>query len=252
LVNVFVEARPNIFLTSFFRSGSTHIKETLLRLLPGYHSATTVMSAGSIGNDGYCPINVFAAQILFANPAQIFHQHSPGTSGNLKMLQYHKVKPVIQMRNMLDSLVSARELLATGEPQHLGVYYPEQFPRMSEQDQLWWCVKVLPTWYFTFYLSWKYADIDKLIIWYDEYYKDQVGGVRSILDHVGLRGDVSDEAIDMASQVMDPGLSRFKFGRPGRGREILSNEMIKDIEEQARRWPERPELIEQLMERGYA
>lgn len=251
MVNVFVEARPNIFLTSFFRSGSSHIKETLLRLLPGYHSATTVMSAGSIGNDGYCPINIFAAQILFANPEQIFHQHTPGTSGNVRMLKYHKVKPIVQIRNMLDSLVSVRELLATGELQHIGIYYPEQFPRMSEQDQLWWCVKVLPTWYFTFYLSWKYADIDKLTIWYDEYYKDQVQGVRSIIEHVGLKGDVDDETIRMASEVIDPGLSRFKFGRPGRGREILHPDMIHDIKKQALAWPEGKELIRELMVRGY-
>jgi hypothetical protein len=244
--------RPNIFLTSFFRSGSTHIKETLLRLLPGYLSASTVLSAGEIGNDGYCQINVFAAQVLFPRGLTIFHQHTPGTSGNVAMLNRYEIRPVVQMRNMLDSIVSVRELLATGENQHIGIYYPKQFSKLSTESQLMWCVEFLPIWYFTFYLSWKYADIDKLFIWYDEYYKDQVKGMRRILDHVGLSslGSVSDESISMASDVIDPGLSRFKFGRPGRGREILSGDMIDGIKRQAMAWPEGPELIEQLIERG--
>lgn len=248
----FTRDRPNIFLTSFFRSGSTHVKETLLRLLPGYTSSTTVFTAGELGNDN-TDVNTFACQILFPLGYQIFHQHSRGTGGNVSLLKRYNIKPVVQMRNMLDSMVSAKELLATGNPQHLGIYYPEHFENLSEEQQLWWCVKVLPHWYFTFYISWKYADIDKHFIWYDTYYKDQVKGVRGILDHVGLSklGSVSDEAIDMASQVIDKGLSRFKFGRPGRGREILSTKMVDHIKDAAMAWPDGRELIEQLIERGY-
>lgn len=248
-----VDTRPNVFLTSFFRSGSTHVKETLLTLLPGYRSATTTYSAGPIGNDGYNKVDIQAAQILLPMPCQVFHQHTPGTSGNVALLKHYKVRPVVQMRNMLDSIVSLKELFAAGQQQNIGIYYPDWFQGMPESQQLWWCVKVLPTWYFTFYLSWKYADIDKHIIWYDEYYKDQVKGVRGILDHVGLSelGSVPDEGIQMAIDAVSPNLGRFVFGRPGRGREILSKDMIEDIKHQATAWPEGQELIEQLMVRGY-
>ncbi len=247
------DTRPNIFLTAFFRSGSTHVKETLLRLLPGYRAATTSYSAGPIGNDGYCKVDIQAAQMLLPIPYQVFHQHTPGTSGNVELLKHFKVRPVVQMRNMLDSIVSVNELLAAGQQQNIGIYYPEWFQGMPDTQQLWWCTKVLPTWYFTFYLSWKYADIDKHVIWYDEYYKDQVRGVRGILDHVGLSalGSVPDEGIRMCSEVIDPGLSRFNFGRAGRGREILTKPMIEDIKGQAMAWPEGNELIEQLIVRGY-
>jgi hypothetical protein len=248
-----IDTRPNIFLTSFFRSGSTHVKETLLRLLPGYRPATTALSAGPIGNDGYCKVEIFAAQVLLPMPSQIFHQHTPGTSGNVAMLKHYKIRPVVQMRNMLDSIVSVRETLATGIPQHIGIYYPDWFQGMPDIQQLWWCTKNLPNWFFTFYLAWKYADIDKHIIWYDEYYKDQVKGVRGILNHVGLSelGSIPDEGIRMAAEVIDPGMSRFVFGRPGRGREILTKAMIDDIQGQALAWPEGHELIDQLVMRGY-
>lgn len=252
-MSLLIDTRPNIFLTAFFRSGSTHIKETLLRLLPGYRPATTTISAGPIGDDGYCRVDPIAGQILLPMPCQVFHQHTPGTSGNVAMLKHHQLRPVVQMRNMLDSIVSVRELLATGNPQNIGIYYPGWFKGMPDIQQLWWCVKVLPTWYFTFYLSWKYADIDKHIVWYDEYYKDQPAGLRRIFDHVRLSalGSVSDEALRMASEVVDKGLSRFQFGRPGRGREILSPAMIEDIKGQAMAWPEGNELIEQLIVRGH-
>lgn len=170
------------------------------------------------------------------------------------MLKRYDIRPIVQMRNILDSMISVKELLATGKPQHIGIYYPERFEGLSEEQQLWWVAKAMPQWYYTFYLSWKYADIDKLIIWYDEYYKDQVAGVKSILEHTGLSemGDTSDRELYRASQVIDPAMSRFKFGRPGRGREIFSKAMIDSIKDDAMAWPEGKELIEQLIERGYA
>ncbi len=248
-----IDTRPNVFLTAFLRSGSTHVKETLLRLLPGYRPATTSYSAGAIGNDGYCKVDIQAAQMLLPMPCQVFHQHTPGTSGNVELLKHFKIKPVIQMRNMLDSIVSFRELLAAGQQQNVGIYYPDWFQGMPDLQQLWWCTKVLPTWYFTFYLSWKYADIDKHIIWYDEYFKDQVAGLKGILDHVGLSqlGSAPDDALKMVTEVIDRDVSRLNVGRPGRGREILTPAMLDDIKGQAMAWPEGNELIEQLMVRGY-
>ena len=124
---------------------------------------------------------------------------------------------------------------------------------MESEEQHNWAVRCLPYWYVTFYLSWKYADIDKHVIWYDEYYKDQVKGLRQIFDFTGISrlGSVTDEALDMASQVHDPGLSRFQFGRPGRGREVFTPQQIADVEDQLLIWPEREELIQNLIWRGY-
>jgi hypothetical protein len=249
-INQFVDRRPNIFLTSFFRSGSTHVRVTLERLLPGYRSATTVISSGTIGNDGYPSINIFAAQMMFNNPSQIFHQHTCGTSGNVMLLKKAEIKPIIMMRDMLDSMVSLRELISTGQPQGIGIYYPDYWMSMDEEEQLWWVVKNLPNFYFTFYLSWMSADIEKHVIWYDQYYKDQVAGIRGILEFAGPEGTVSDDAIRMASETITPE-SRFKFGKPGRGRQILTPDMINDIADQAMSWgrDEGPVLIKDLMER---
>ena len=244
--NLFIQARPNIFITSFFRSGSTHVRTTLERLLPGYRSATTVISAGSIGDDGYPSINIFAAQLMFNNPRQLFHQHTCGTSGNVAVLKATKMKPVVMMRNLLDCIVSLQELLSEGKPQGIGVYYPHQIAEMSTEEQLWWVVRNLPNFFFTFYLSWKYADIEQHVIWYDEFYKDQVAGIRKIFEFTGPEGTIKDEHIRMASETITSE-DRFKFGRPGRGKERLTKEMIEAIEDQAQAWPEGDELIEKVV-----
>ena len=248
MTNPFILQRPNIFLTAFFRSGSSHVKTTLNGILPTYHQATTVFSAGAIGNDNNCAIDIFASQILLPMPETIFHQHTHGTSGNVAILNRFGIRPVVQMRNMLDSIVSVVELLSLGETQNLGIYYPQDFTDMSHDDQLWWAVKNLPSWYLTFYLSWKYADIPKLIIWYDTYYKNQIAGIRSILEHCGFLGSVDDGVIDLAANTIQID-SRFKFGLPGRGRQILTAKMVRDIEMQAMSWMEGKELIKELMER---
>ncbi len=246
-MSIFTDARPNIFHTAMFRSGSTHIKSTMMRLLPEYHVATSSMCAGGLGDDNLQMIDIYAAAVLFRAPETYFHQHTLGTSGNVALLKQYGLNPIVQFRNMLDSMVSLHGILNEGQ-QGLGFYIPSDWDDMSKKRQLWWLVKNISRWYFVFYLSWMEADISTLQIWYDDYYKDQVAGVRRILDHTGLSalGTVTDEAIKKASETIDIH-SRFKFGRPGRGREILSEEMIADITAQALTWTKGPEMVKELI-----
>lgn len=259
--NLFTEARPNIFLTSFFRSGSSHVKMTLLKILPGYRPATTVFTVGPLGNDA-CNIHLSAAQVLFMIPEQVFHQHTLGTSGNSEILKLFKVKPIVMMRNILDCMASLHELLChsySGNAprglydQNIGIYYPPYWADMTEEEQLWWMTYNVPNWFFTFYMSWiNNTQVDVLPVWYDIYYKDQVAGVRRILDHTGISslGHIKDEDIDFAANNIGVG-SRFVFGLPGRGKEKFTGRMISCIEDQATSWGKKvgKELIKELIER---
>ena len=247
--NIFTDARPNIFHTAMFRSGSTHIKSTMLRLLPEYHVSTSTMCAGSLGDDNLQMIDIYGAALLFRQPQTYFHQHTLGTSGNVALLKQYGLRPLVQFRNILDSIVSLVELMREGQ-QGLGFYVPSDWADMEEEQQLWWAVKNLPRWYFVYYLSWTEADLQILPLWYDTYYKDQVAGVKRILDHTGLSvlGTVTDASILAAAKVIDVH-SRFKFGRPGRGVEILTGNMIQDIISQALTWTRGPEMVQELIER---
>lgn len=249
MTNIFVEARPNIFLTAFFRSGSSHIKETLLRILPHYHQATTALSAGKIGNDNMCAISPFAAQVLFPHPETVFHQHTPGTSGNVSLLSQYGMRPIVQMRNILDSMLSVVELLRTGD-QHIGIYYPSDFRDLTDSEQFRWAAANLPQWYFIFYRSWMEADIEKHIIWYDEYYKDQVTGMKKILDFTGHSqiGSIDDDDLSAWCHFVGPN-SRLKFGQPGRGKEVFTGDLKDSIIKNAYSWGNGKSLVEELIER---
>jgi hypothetical protein len=115
--------------------------------------------------------------------------------------------------------VSLRESLNTG-PQNIGIYVPLDWDEMDEDDQYDWLARNVVPWFFTFYVSWMDAAVPRLMVWYDEYYKDEVAGVRKILKHTGLdkHGTVTDEAIRLATKPGDS--SRLCFGKSGRGKQL--------------------------------
>jgi hypothetical protein len=243
------EDRPNIFLSAFFRSGSTHVKITLIRLL-GYRPASTVISVGNFGNDSH-QINHNAAQILFPLPAQVFHQHTLGTNGTQTLCELYKLRPVIMFRNILDSMVSLRELLATGENQHLGIYYPPWFCDWTKEEQFEWIARNVTNWYCVFYLSWMQTELPVHYIHYDDFYADQVQGIRKILEHTGVDkfGHVTDEVIDQFTKPFPGG--RLNVGRSGRGKEQMPEWVIRIVREQMASWgdPWVNRMIDELIER---
>ncbi len=242
--------RPNIYLSAFFRSGSTHVKITLCRLL-GYRPASAVISVGDFGNDSQ-QINHTAAQVLFPLPAQVFHSHTLGTCGTQTLLNLYKLNPVIMTRNILDSMVSLRELISTGERQHLGIFYPPWWRTMSEEEQFEWIASNVSNWYFVFYTTWNLTpNLNVHHIRYDDFYADQVKGIRGILDHIdiGKQGHVLDETIRKFTEPQVGG--RLKFGISGRGRKLVPLSAIKIVKQQAMSWGKEwgPRMIEQLIER---
>ena len=47
---------------------------------------------------------------------------------------------------------------------------------------MWIGYNIIP-WYLSFYASWKNTTLPVIWSWYDEFFKDQVAGMRRILDH---------------------------------------------------------------------
>ena len=206
--------RPNIFLAAFQRTGSTHLAVTLARLL-NYNTSSTVARLAEPADDAHI-INPFMAQVLFTQHGLIFHQHTLGTSDNVYLLKSYEMPPVVMMSNVLDCMVSLRESLNKG-PQKIGIYVPKCWAEMPESEQYDWLACNVAPWFFTFYVSWLSAPLDKLVVWYEDYYADQVKWVRKILDHTGLsqHGTATDETIADCARVGDS--SRFNVGISGRG-----------------------------------
>ena len=223
--------KPNIFLAAFQRTGSTHLAISLCRLL-NYRLASTIHIYGGDDSHG---ISENAARVLFPLPAQVFHQHTQATTGSIVLLDAYGLRPVVMMRSMLDSMVSLRESLNKG-PQWIGIYVPKCWDDMPEEEQYDWLARNASSWYFTFYASWASSRLDRLTLWYDEFYADQPAGIKRVLSHVGLDelGAVTDEAILKCTERHADG--RFNVGVSGRGRKTIPRSAIDAIYEQANSW----------------
>ena len=206
---------PNVFIAGGYKTGSTHIGLSTARLIR-YRKATVVATRGSIGDEEQ-RIDGPAANILFPMGGLIFQNHTRASPSNLPILKEHGIRPVVITRNMLDSLVSVRDRFNVVDPQGWRLQPDASWRRMSENAQWKWLTYNVVPWMMAFYVSWIKADIPRVFISYEEWFKDQVAGMRMILDHTGVSelGTVADEEIRKCTEHHDGNFSGS--GVSGRG-----------------------------------
>jgi hypothetical protein len=219
--------RPNILVCAAPKSGSSHIKLSLQKLL-GYRSAYAVSD-----NVLYSS----AAQIVFHYDEQILHHHIEATPCNSAILKRYEdeVKVILTLRNVMDSVVSLVDYLdwATTVP-------PSQLNPTSDWATLEWDQKVrwavynsVP-WYFKFYVAWRASDVKHLEVWYEDFFKEQVTGIRTILDYVGIdQTNIRDVDIEDVTRRKD---GKFNVGRSGRGKEKIPWDLQCVIHDSAESW----------------
>jgi len=202
----------NIFLAAATRSGSTHIKNCFVLL--GWRAATTHICLDEHFNEEHM-VDAKIATALFPMGGFVFQQHTRAIGRNVEILREYGVKPVVTYRNVLDSLVSLKD--STGKDPRKGyTFLPLHLPdldQMSEDDKLWWLAYNMIPWWYSFYVSWRQADIDKLFIRYDEFYDNQTAGLAQILEFTG-NPIPEDGKLDLVS--LHKG-GKFNVGISGRG-----------------------------------
>jgi hypothetical protein len=144
----------------------------------------------------------------------IFHVHSKATNNNVILLQQFNIKPVVIMRRVADSLVSLKEQMDVSESTSILSAYKPAWKDMDEEARWTWLAYNGIPWYLSFYASWKDAKIPTVWSWYDEFFEDQVTGMKRILDHIKL-DKYSDKLI---AQACDHREGRFNCGKAGRGK----------------------------------
>jgi hypothetical protein len=225
---------PNVFIAGGYKTGSTHIGLSLSRLVR-YRRASVIDTRGSIGDEDQ-RIDKPAANILFPMGGMVFQNHVRASPSNLPILQEHGIRPVIITRNILDSLVSIHRRFNEVEEQEWRAQPSKGWRKMNENQQWKWLAYNVAPWMMSFYVSWLKADIPKLFVTYEGWFKDQVGGTRGILDHVGLSklGTVTDEEIVKCTEHRDGNFSGS--GVSGRGRKEIPIHIRAIIEDQAKAW----------------
>lgn len=210
----------SIFLAASMRSGSTHIVNSLQRV--GYKKASIHIGHPDYVNED-SRIDPIAAASLFPVPGLIYQHHIRAIGTTIPILeQYHdQVAVVVTYRNILDSVVSWKESYErdseAGKKRHSS-YSSLHCPVWTDLDDpyRWIILNVVP-WYFSFYLSWKEANLDCLFVGYDDYFSDECKGINRILEYAEAPRSVEDFEMDAICGIYD---GKFNIGKSGRGESL--------------------------------
>ena len=235
---------PSIFLASATRSGSTHIANTLVRV--GLRRASLHYGFEDHVNEDYT-FDTTAAQILLPMGGFVFQSHARALGRNAPLLKHFDTPVVVTGRNIFDSLLSIKERtdvdwgrsagcpLAFRNTTHLPLHLPG-WGAMDDKDKFAWLVYNVLPWYLSFYASWQDADVRKLWVWYEEYFRDQPAGLEKILDYAEIPFRRDRVALESVSAPTD---GKFSLGVSGRGMDSMSEAFVSKVLDQvmASRFP---------------
>jgi len=207
-----------IYVSAGMRTGSSHIVRSLGNLL-GYRvsSPRFGFSGRASTDDHQIDHNVQAVMHMEGN--YVLHQHSKAIGNNLQLMKTGGYKPIVIQRNLFDCLVSIYDQMPANPHMTVpGVQRPAWGELNDNEKWAWLAYNVIP-WYLTYYASWHYADIKKYIVWYEDYYRDQVAGMRKMLQFLNVQDNVTD---DMMSAVVNKTDNSLHVGKVGRGQAVPS------------------------------
>lgn len=175
-----------IYIAAMPKSAGTYISKTIA------HNFN--LKYRHVGNvNGNCEFDIylpnFFDNFIFSKNV-IVHQHTLATKGNLEYLNYFKIKPVVVVRDLHESIYSFHRHILKYKNTWPIFEYPKSFFVLSKEDQLDYIVDFISPWLIYFKESWRNAmsggNIDALYITYGDFVKDKEGVMGEILKWNGL------------------------------------------------------------------
>lgn len=157
--------RPNVFITSFFRTRHQHFTESLKRYL-GYSKAT-IVGANHHGDDEHV-INVHQAQVLFPMEGLIFDEHLKASGNSAAFLSMYKIRPIVMLRDLPSCLADLKENFDAGNSVP-GLQRPVYWDKLDHSKRFSWIAYNATPWFLSFYVSWMQSSLPKYIIWSEDY-----------------------------------------------------------------------------------
>lgn len=176
-------------------------------------------------------VHPFVAQALFPLSKFIFHQHVKATKGNLSLIGAYRMRPIVNIRNIYDVMVSTKEKLDAGILMPC-VVSPADWREMPENEQWLWLAYNSAQWNIAFYASWLMSNVPALVVKYHEFYADKVQGMRKVVDFLALEEEYTDEQL---YDVTNHREHNFNKGIEGRGKNV-PKEARKIVEQHIYSW----------------
>lgn len=225
------ELGRRLLVTASPKSGSTFFTNILAELT-GW--PLRYLSYAFMQNEGdlYLPYLVDTAC-----ENSVTQQHARATAANIHLLQGFAVKPIVQIRDVFDALLSFKEFLDNGA--YFSTFYPT-YLELEDAQRMDLVIDDRAAWYLTFYAGWCRAMRDGAIdgVWvrYEDLIADTVGTVRRVAAFQGL--SYEDRQIEAAIGRVGKERQRFNRGVSGRGRKAFNAAQQERVERLARCHPD--------------
>lgn len=188
------------------------------------------------GGDLYYPQMLSAT---FSGQNTISHCHSAPTPSVCQMIKMLRLRPLVLTRNLLDALVSRRDMLIRDEwtKEMLSAEAVDRFLSGTNEYQMDVVIDLFASEYINFFMSWvqygRLFDVPTIFCRYNELITDEWTLVSRVAGELGET--VSEKKVrDVSSSIKAVGGINLSTGTEGRGQALLSERQISLIREKAR------------------
>ena len=140
----------HLFIACVPKSASTFLKNLLVNLT-GYRDLFTVYAAGQSEHELYLPTLRESAHL-----DTVTQQHCRASDANVHLMQAFGIRPVVLVRNILDSVMSLLDFYNKGAFQTS--YFRNDWPLLDEETKIDLLIENVIPWYFQFVASWELAE----------------------------------------------------------------------------------------------
>jgi hypothetical protein len=152
------------------------------------------------------------------------HQHCRRSKGTLENIRRARIKPIIQVRDIYDTVISLRDHMTKEDVVMPMAYMDKGWHNMSLVMQTEFIIDMIIPWYFNFYAGWVTSDLVQnnraYILTYEKLESDPVKAVYDCCEWIGESVTSLDivKAVEMAKTKKN----RKNVGVVGRGHRLLT------------------------------
>lgn len=166
----------------------------------------------------------------------IGQSHILPTKNNIDLIKKYNLKTVILERNVLDCLVSLKDMYVERITTQEGIwqnafvsqfgYFDQNFLTISEAKQYDYLIETALAWYLKFYIAWRNRLIKEtlstIFINYETFFQSTDTGFQNLLEELNCYDSAKFNAFEFPDRKQGAQGVRFNVGRIGRGAELLS------------------------------
>ena len=224
----------HIFIACVPKTASTFLKNLLVSMT-GYRDMFPVYAAGQTEHEIYLP-----TVREFAHCDTVTQQHCRASDANVHIMQGFRIKPVVLVRNIFDSVMSLLDFY-NDQGAYYNTYFRGDFASLDEETKIDLLIDNVIPWYLQFVASWdlveKLRRLELHWLTYEELITDKMGAIQRILNFYGLGAYEKALESKIRETESESRKIRFNKGVAGRGKTGLTDSQKDRIRKLTRYYP---------------